>query len=259
MYTSISIDIVETSIIITIERPKALNAINAGVMGELGQFFNEGYKAYPDARGVIITGSGEKSFAAGADISEFSTMDAAAGSDKSRFGHNVYNAIENFHLPVIAAVNGFALGGGCELAMACHLRVAGEKARFGMPEVNLGLIPGYGGTQRLVQLVGKSKALELMMTADMVSADEALGYGLANSVVPAGLEVESAIQIIQKISQKGPLAIKGVIASVNACFDKNVDGFAFESDLFGKLIASEDGKEGAAAFFEKRTANFTGK
>ncbi|MEO6039705.1 MAG: enoyl-CoA hydratase-related protein, partial [Saprospiraceae bacterium] len=164
-----------------------------------------------------------------------------------------------FHRPVVAAVNGFALGGGCELAMACHLRVAGERAKFGQPEVNLGLIPGYGGTQRLIQYIGKTKALELLMTADLINAEEAYRLGLVNYVVPAGEEVTKAKELIEKIATKAPFAISKIIESVNAYFEEGVDGFWKEIDAFGECCDTEDFREGAAAFVEKRKANFMGQ
>ncbi|RMD99010.1 MAG: enoyl-CoA hydratase, partial [Bacteroidetes bacterium] len=174
-------------------------------------------------------------------------------------GHEVFFAIERFPKPVIAAVNGFALGGGCELAMACHLRIAGEKARFGQPEVNLGIIPGYGGTQRLVHYIGRTKAMELLMTADMIDAQQALDLGLVNHVVAAGEEVTKAKELLQKIAGKGPVAIQKVIECVNACFEDGVNGFDYEVKAFGETTATEDFKEGAAAFIEKRKPNFKGK
>ena len=174
-------------------------------------------------------------------------------------GQDIFFNIEKFSKPVIAAVNGFALGGGCELSMACHMRVAGENAKFGQPEVNLGIIPGYGGTQRLIQYIGKGKAIELMMTADMIGAEEAYRLGLVNHVVPAGEEVAKAKEILGKIARKGPVAIAKVIESVNAYFDSDQDGFEVEVNSFGKTCGTEDFKEGAGAFIEKRRANFTGK
>ena len=246
-------------IILTIDRPKALNAINGEVMQGLNQFFSEGYKKYDRLSGVIITGGGKKAFVAGADIKEFSNHDREEATHLSKYGHDTYFLIERFHVPVIAAVNGFALGGGCELAMACHMRIAGEHARFGQPEVNLGLIPGYGGTQRLVQLVGKGKALELLMTADMIDAQEAYRLGLANHVVPAGMEVQMAESIIKKISTKGPIAIAKIIEMVNAHFEHQEHAFVREQEDFGFTIDSEDGREGAQAFIEKRRAQFKGK
>jgi enoyl-CoA hydratase len=196
---------------------------------------------------------------AGADISEFLQLNAAEGKALAQRGQDVFSLIERFPKVVVAAVNGFALGGGCELAMACHLRIAGEKARFGQPEVNLGLIPGYGGTQRLVHCIGKTKAMELLMTADIIGADDAHHLGLVNHVVPSGQEVPKAVEIIEKIATKAPVAIAKVIEAVHACFEDGVDGFAKEVDYFGDCCATEDFKEGASAFIEKRKPNFSGK
>lgn len=259
-YKTLLVETDEQQIVtVTINRPKALNAINQTVMAELGQFFREDAPTRTAMVGVVLTGSGEKSFVAGADIKEFLEMERGTGGKLAQRGHDVFFAIERFHKPVIAAVNGFALGAGCELAMACHMRIAGEKARFGQPEVNLGIIPGYGGTQRLIQYIGKGKAMELLLTADMIRADEAHRLGLANHVVPVGEEVTKAKEIIQKIATKGPLAVAKTIDTVNAYFDKTTDGFAEEVRLFGELSASEDFIEGSTAFAEKRTANFTAK
>ena len=186
-------------------------------------------------------------------------MDEDKGAEMGQRGHDVFFLIERASVPVVAAVNGFALGGGCELAMACHMRIAGENARFGQPEVNLGIIPGYGGTQRLLQYIGKSKAIELMMTADMINAEEAYRLGLVNYVVPAGEEVTKATELIQKIAKKGPIAISKIIETVNAFYQYNEDGFAREVKAFGETTGTEDFKEGAAAFIEKRKADFKGK
>ncbi|HFA48867.1 MAG TPA: enoyl-CoA hydratase [Bacteroidetes bacterium] len=246
-------------LIVTLNREKALNALNQKTMGELKHFFEEDAPKRENFKGIVITGAGTKAFAAGADITEFAEMDVAAGSAMAKRGHDIFFSIERFHKPVIAAVNGFALGAGCELAMACHLRIAGEKAKFGQPEVNLGLLPGYGGSQRLIQYIGKGKALEMLLTADMIGADEAHRLGLANHVVPAGEEVAKAKEIIEKIAGKGPLAIQKTIEAVNAYFQYDVDGFAKEVEAFGFTMGSEDAKEGAAAFVERRKAEFKGK
>jgi enoyl-CoA hydratase len=248
----------EQFVILTINRPQAMNALNADVLSSLNTYFTDHYED-SNIKGVIITGSGEKAFVAGADIKEFGHLNASAGVEKSKYGQDVFFKIERFHVPVIAAVNGFALGGGCELAMSCHIRVAGSHARFGQPEVNLGLVPGYGGSQRLIQLIGKGKAIEMLLTADMMKADEALSYGLITHITEPGKEVEKALEILHKTAEKGPLAITQVIALVNAFYDKNIDGFEKEYSDFGKTIGSEDSKEGAAAFVEKRTPMFKGK
>ncbi|MBK9337786.1 MAG: enoyl-CoA hydratase/isomerase family protein [Lewinellaceae bacterium] len=258
-YENLKIEITDGIAVITISREKALNALNSQTMLELRYFFSEAGLKIPGLKGVVLTGAGEKAFVAGADITEFSGLDAAQGAAFARRGQDIFFLIEHFHLPVVAAVNGFALGGGCELAMACHLRVAGEKARFGQPEVNLGLIPGYGGTQRLVQYIGKGKALELLMTADMIGAEEAHRLGLANCVVPAGEEVAKAKEIIEKTSAKAPVAISKIIECVNACFEPGTDGFAKEVEAFGQCCNTEDFREGASAFVEKRKANFQGR
>lgn len=258
-YQYLLIDTDENNIVtVTMNRPQALNAINATVMTELGKFFTEDAPRRTDLTGVVITGAGEKSFVAGADIKEFLEMKRGTGDVKAQQGHDVFFAIERFPKPVIAAVNGFALGAGCELAMACHLRIAGEKARFGQPEVNLGILPGYGGTQRLVQYLGKGKAMELLLTADMIKADEAHRLGLVNHVVPMGEEVAKAKEIISKIATKGPLAVAATIKTVNAYFDKQQDGFAAEVQAFKELSGTDDFLEGSTAFTEKRKANFTG-
>lgn len=258
-YENIKVDFKDNILFLTINREKSLNALNSRTMTELHHFFFETAHKNDDAKGIIITGAGEKAFIAGADIKEFLALDVEKGKELSRFGQEVFYFIERFPKPIIAAVNGFALGGGCELAMACHLRIAGEKARFGQPEVNLGLIPGYGGTQRLIQLIGKGKASELLMTGDMIGAEEAHRLGLVNYVVPQGEEVAKAVEIIQKIAAKAPIAISKVIKCVNAYFDKDVDGFELEINEFGKLTSTEDFREGVDAFVNRREANFKGK
>lgn len=245
-------------LILTINRPQALNALNTQTMQELKQFFSEYAPKREGIKGIIITGAGEKAFVAGADIKEFLALDTNSGAAMAQGGQETFFLIERFSKPVIAAVNGFALGGGCELAMACHLRVAGERAKFGQPEVNLGIIPGYGGTQRLVQYIGKTKAMELLMTADMIGAEEAHRLGLVNYVVPAGEEVAKATELLEKIADKGPVAIAKIIEAVNAYFDEKQDGFAREVKEFGNTTGTEDFKEGASAFIEKRKANFKG-
>ena len=243
---------------ITLNRPQALNALNVATVEELADVVRA---ATADAavRALLLTGSGPKAFVAGADIAEFSQLDAATGRTFAGRGQEVFALLENCPKPTLAAVNGFALGGGCELAMACHLRVAADSARFGQPEVNLGIIPGYGGTQRLTQLVGKGRALEVMLTADMVNAPDALRYGLVNHVVPAEQLLEFSTSLLKKILTKAPLAVRYVIESVNAVFDEKRDGYTVEADSFAACCASEDFREGPKAFLEKRPAQFTGK
>jgi enoyl-CoA hydratase len=209
-------------------------------------------------KAVIITGSGQKAFVAGADISEFTGLTNEEGMDLARRGQNVFFKIENATKPIIAAVNGFALGGGCELAMACHFRIASENAQFGQPEVNLGLIPGYGGTQRLPQLIGKGRALELLLTGILINAETALRYGLVNYVVKQEELLNKAITIIQTIFTKAPLAISQCIAAVNAGTTQQ-HGYDKEIEAFGECFATDDMKEGAAAFLERRKPVFKGK
>lgn len=244
---------------LTINREKALNALNRQTLDELEDFFTEGYARLADFHGVILRGAGEKAFVAGADIKEFLDATSDSGGDAlARRGQEVFFLIERFHRPVIAVVHGYALGGGCELCMACHMRIATERARFGQPEVNLGIIPGYGGTQRLVQLVGKGKALELILTADLIDGREAHRLGLANHV-EADLEaaLAKATEIIQKIGTKGPVAIAESIRAINANFTDA--GFHAEVEAFGRSTRTEDFREGVTAFVEKRAADFKGK
>lgn len=241
---------------LTINRPKALNALNKGVFDDLLGFFSSGYEEFKALKGVIVTGSGEKAFVAGADIKEFLELDAEQAIKLSKRGQDIFFKIERFHKPVIAVVNGFALGGGCELAMACHMRIASERAKFGQPEVNLGLIPGYGGTQRLPQLVGKAKAMEMILTGDIVDANEAYRLGLVNYVCAGDEMTDKANSLINKIATKGPTSVAQSIATINASYDKNVDGYESEHKTFGTMMVSDETKEGVSAFIEKRKANF---
>lgn len=243
---------------ITINRPDKLNALNKKTVEEIGQAIKNA-ESDSNVKAIIITGAGPKSFVAGADIAEFVGLSVEQGKALAQAGQNVFRQIETCSKPVIAAVNGFALGGGCELAMSCHLRIASDNAKFGQPEVNLGLIAGYGGTQRLIQYVGKTKATELHMTADLINAEQALRLGLVNYVVPQDQLIVKCMELIEKIKSKSPKAITGVINSVNAYFENGVDGFKAEVEEFGKCFATEDFKEGTSAFLEKRKANFTGK
>jgi enoyl-CoA hydratase len=245
--------------VVTLNRPKALNALNAALMTELDTL--AGALAKDDSvKAVIITGAGDKAFVAGADITEMQPMSAVEGRNWGKFGQAVMDKIENLPQPVIAAVNGFALGGGCELAMACDIRIASEKAKFGQPEVTLGIPPGFGGTQRLSRLVGKGRAKELLFTGDMIDAQEAYRIGLANKVVPAEELMDVAKALAQKIMSRGPIAVQVCKAAVNEGLDTDLQtGVAYEAEVFGLCFATADQKEGMAAFVEKRKAAFTGK
>jgi enoyl-CoA hydratase len=258
MYSSLLLEVEKDIAIVTINRPDKLNALNKTVIEELSAVIGE-IANNPAIRSAILTGSGAKAFVAGADISEFATLDAEGGKSLARKGQDlVFNKIERSPKPIIAAVNGFALGGGCELAMSCHFRIAATNAKFGQPEVNLGLIPGYGGTQRLVQLIGKGRAMELLMTGNMIDANTALNYGLVNQVVAPEELLTVTKNILQGINAKAPLAIAGCIKAANAVFDETQNGFDVEINEFGELFETADAKEGAAAFMEKRKPNFTG-
>ncbi|KAA9325541.1 enoyl-CoA hydratase [Hymenobacter busanensis] len=242
---------------ITVNRPTKLNALNAATIADIKQAM-EMARDDERVRGVIITGSGEKAFVAGADIAELAGLDEVMGRRVAEAGQEVFCMIEESTKPVIAAVNGFALGGGCELAMACHIRVASDNARFGQPEVNLGLVPGYGGTQRLTQLVGKGKSLELLMSADQIKADEALRLGLVNHVVPQAELLNFCRQLLTRIISKAPLAVGMVIDCVNAYYSPERNGYQAEANAFGRCFRSADFHEGTQAFLEKRPAHFTG-
>ncbi|WBA41613.1 enoyl-CoA hydratase/isomerase family protein [Hymenobacter canadensis] len=243
---------------ITLNRPTKLNALNAATITEIGQAVQQALNNTA-VRGIILTGSGDKAFVAGADIAELAAIPSEALARRaSEQGQEVFCLIEESSKPVIAAVNGFALGGGCELAMACHMRIASETARFGQPEVNLGLIPGYGGTQRLAQLIGKGKALELLLTADMIKADEALRLGLVNHVVPQAELLPFTRTLLTRILTKAPLALSLCIDSVNALYSDTRHGYQVEANAFGQCFASNDFKEGTQAFLEKRPAAFKG-
>lgn len=258
MYNTILTTIEENICIITINRPDKMNALNKDVIAELSQALDEVYNNN-EIKSAIITGAGEKAFVAGADISEFISIGASDGEALARKGQdNVFDKIEKSPKPIVAAVNGFSLGGGCELALACHFIIASENAKFGQPEVNLGLIPGYGGTQRLTQVVGRNRAMQLLMTGEMFSATDAMNWGMVNNVVPSADLLPTVKKILQTIHAKAPLAITKVIECVNA-FDHTQKGYDFEIKKFGECFATEDKNEGTAAFLEKRKAEFKGK
>lgn len=255
-YDNISVKKDEDIILITINRPSKLNALNRATIKELHEAFDKA-EDDEDVRVIILTGSGEKAFVAGADISEFADFNVKEGAKLAKKGQEIlFDFVENLTTPVIAAVNGFALGGGLELAMACHFRIASDNAKMGLPEVSLGVIPGYGGTQRLPQLVGKGKAMEMIMTAGMITAEEALNFGLVNYVVTQDELLPLAEKIAGKITRNSPSAISAAIKAVNANFKDGVNGFKIEIEEFGKCFGTEDFEEGTTAFLEKRKANF---
>ncbi|TNE30985.1 MAG: enoyl-CoA hydratase [Bacteroidetes bacterium] len=241
---------------VTINRPNQLNALNGATIAALSSTMVE-LESDDDVRVIILTGSGEKSFVAGADIKEFANYSVEEGKELARKGHEtLFNLIENLKKPVIAAVNGFALGGGLELAMSCHVRVASDNARMGLPEVSLGVIPGYGGTQRLPQLVGKGKAMEMIMTAGMIKADDALQWGLVNYVVSQDQLMEKCVEIASKTVANSGVAIAAAMKAVNAGFQTGVNGFEAEIDAFGEAFGTDEFSEGTTAFIEKRKPEF---
>lgn len=244
--------------ILTINRPEKLNALNERTMNELDEFFSAAGEA-DDIGAVVLTGAGEKAFVAGADIGELTSLDYESASRFAKRGQDVFSMIDSLPKPVIAAVNGFALGGGCELAMACHIRLASENARFGQPEVTLGIIPGYGGTQRLPRLVGKGRALEMILTGSLVGAEEAFRIGLVNHVYPLDELLDKAVALAEKMLSNGPVALKLSIEAVNRGMDMPLsDALDMESGLFALSCATEDMKEGTSAFLEKRKPDFKG-
>lgn len=244
---------------ITINRPAKLNALNKDTIQELHNAL-ESLENNEEIRAIIITGEGEKAFVAGADISEFANFSVEEGAQLAAQGQEVlFDFVENMRTPTIAAVNGFALGGGLELAMACHFRIASDNAKMGLPEVSLGVIPGYGGTQRLPQLIGKGRAMEMIMTAGMISAEEAFRAGLVNHVVPQAELLDFTKGIASKIMRNSPYAIGRAIKAINANYKEGVNGYETEIRNFGKCFGTEDFKEGTTAFLEKRKATFTGK
>ncbi len=243
---------------ITINRPDKLNALNAAVFTDISNAVDE-VNNNPAIKSAIITGSGAKAFVAGADITEFAGLTKESAMALAKRGQDIFFKIEHSKKPIIAAVNGFALGGGCELAMACHFRIASDNAKFGQPEVNLGLIPGYGGTQRLTQLIGKGRALELLISASIIDAAAALRYGLVNYVVPPEELLDKAKSLLQVINSKAPIAVAKCIETTNAVFDENKNGFEEEIKAFGECFDTVDMKEGTSAFLQKRKPIFVAK
>lgn len=245
--------------VVTLNRPKVLNALNNQTLAELSACM-AGLKADDGVRAVILTGAGEKSFVAGADINELAALSPVEGQAHARRGQLIFDAIEQLGKPVIAAINGFALGGGCELAMACTIRLAADTARFGQPEVNLGLLPGYAGSQRLPRLVGKGVALEILLTGDMVSAERAYEIGLVNRVVPAAQLMTEATKLAQALAAKAPIAVRFILEAVNQGLESPfAAGEYLETTLFGTIASSADMREGTKAFLEKRPAVWQGK
>lgn len=257
MYKTLLTSLENGIFIATVNRPDKMNALNKDVMADLNALVDE-VESKKEIKAVILTGAGQKAFVAGADISEFVELNKEGGKALAKKGQDIFFRIENCTKPIVAAVNGFALGGGCELSMACHFRVASDNAKFGQPEVNLGLIPGYGGTQRLVQLIGKGRALELLMTGNMIDASVALEYGLVNHVVPQDDLLPKAKMILEQIIAKAPLAISKCIAAANAVYS-NENGYETELNAFGECFNTKDMKEGTSAFLEKRKPKFKGE
>ena len=255
MYQTLLTELEQGVLTVTVNRPDKLNALNRFVFDDLYTLMDQ-VDTDPAIRGIILTGSGAKAFVAGADISEFMTLTQEEAMVLAKRGQDCFFRIERSAKPILAAVNGFALGGGCELAMSCHLRIASENAKFGQPEVNLGLIPGYGGTQRLTQLIGKGRALELMMSGNMIQASEAHRMGLVNHVYPIESLLEEAKKLMHTILSKGPNAVGRVIAAVNAAGSPNDGGYAEEVRLFGECFGTDEMKEGVGAFLEKRAPRF---
>jgi enoyl-CoA hydratase len=244
---------------VTVNRPKVLNALNTPTWTDLQAAFEDA-KADKSVHGVILTGAGDKAFIAGADISELAHVDAFEAEESSRFGQGVLDLVENLGKPVIAAINGFALGGGCETAMACTMRIAAEHAKFGQPEVKLGLLPGGGGTQRLPRLVGKGRALQLILTGETISAQEAYRIGLVNEIVPAASLIERAEAILNQIAANAPIAVKFSLEAANKGLETSQsEGLSLEASFFGICAATEDKKEGTSAFLEKRAPQFQGR
>ncbi len=259
MYETILFEQKDNIAIVTVNRPEKLNALNHKVLDELNAVFKHCGEV-ESIWGIILTGAGEKAFVAGADIVEINKLDSHSGKEFALRGQSIFNYIEHFPKPVICAVNGFALGGGCELALACHIRIASENAKFGQPEVNLGIIPGYGGTQRLTRLIGKGRSMYMILTGEMIDAQTALQFGLVNKVVPQSELINESMKIVNTIIQKGRVAITTAIRSINsACELPLSEGLKFEADMFAVCCGTEDFKEGTSAFLEKRKPQFKGR
>jgi enoyl-CoA hydratase len=258
-YENLLVERDAATLVVTINRPRVLNALNARTLTELGDAF-EAARSDDDVRVVILTGAGEKSFVAGADINELAEGIPAAGPEIARRGQSVFNRIEQLGKPVIAAINGFALGGGCELALACTIRLAADTARLGQPEINLGLIPGYAGSQRLPRLIGRGRALELLLTGDQISAEDAWRIGLVNRVVPASQLMTAARELAAVLASKPPIAVRALLDAVGRGLDMPLDaGQQYEAALFGLLLSTDDMREGTRAFLEKRKPVFKGR
>lgn len=258
-YKNLLVETTGPVLVVKINRERALNALSSEVVDELQQLF-EFHSTNSEIGCVIITGAGEKAFVAGADINELAELDIPSGTDLAAHGQQLMQTIQNFHKPVIAAVNGFALGGGTELALACDIRLVSEKAKFGQPEVNLGIFPGYGGTQRLSRLVGRGKAMQMILTGDMINAAEAYRIGLADEVYPPEELMEKAMAMAESICSKAPVAVALAKECINNGLDVNLAaGCDIEKDNFGKVCGTEDKNEGTHAFLEKRKPKFTGR
>ncbi|MEO8260772.1 MAG: enoyl-CoA hydratase-related protein [Acidobacteriota bacterium] len=258
-YDSLLVDRDDRIAIVTVDRPQVRNALNAATIDALGLVMAD-LQRDERIRVVIVTGSGDKAFVAGADINELAALTPAGSRDRALIGQRVFDLVENLGKPVIAAINGYALGGGCELAMACTLRLAADTARIGQPEISLGLLPGYAGTQRLSRLVGKGKAMELMLTGELVSADEAQRIGLINRVVPAAGLIDEARRLARQLSASAPIAMHYIMSAVNRGLDMPfADACAYEATLFGLVASTDDMREGTRAFLEKRKAEFRGR
>ena len=258
-YQTLLLDVKDNIAVVTLNRPDKLNELNTQTINDLNSVFDE-LKENEGAYVIVLTGSGEKAFVAGADIKELNKLDIISAKEFAEKGQQVFNKIEKFDKPIIAAVNGFALGGGCELALACHIRLASDNAKFGQPEVNLGIIPGYGGSQRLARLINTGRAMEYILTADMISADEAYRIGLVNKVYPLNELLDKSIEMAKKITGKGQQAIRLAVKAVIAVDEMSLkEGQKFEASLFALCCGTEDFKEGTSAFLEKRKPEFKNK